>query len=103
MVSYKKVMCPYCHATHSISVAVGTSGLVNVDDVWISVNDRLPEYYDMYIVAWVKPIMDMIPEIIHFYEMLKFDEDGWNFDDTALDESCTVIAWKPLPKPYIGG
>ena len=27
MVSHKKVMCPYCHTTHSASAAIGTSGI----------------------------------------------------------------------------
>ena len=73
---------------------------MNVDDVWVSTKDRLPDKHDMYIVAWTDETIPTPPNEIHFYEMLEFDKDGWDFFDTVLDENSTVIAWQPLPKPY---
>jgi Protein of unknown function (DUF551). len=73
---------------------------MNVDDVWVSTKDRLPDKHDMYIVAWTDETIPTPPNEIHFYEMLEFDKDGWDFFNTVLDENSTVIAWQPLPKPY---
>jgi len=67
---------------------------------WVSTKDRLPDKHDMYIVAWTDETIPAPPNEIHFYEMLEFDKDGWDFFDTVLDENSTVIAWQPLPKPY---
>lgn len=70
---------------------------------WISVEDRLPEEDDMYLVT-VHPRY-IVPGGIQI-DMLGWHEGKWNFQyfdgrDAVFPDP--VIAWQPLPAPYREG
>lgn len=71
---------------------------------WIPASERLPEEYGSYLVAWKTiPMIDRTHT--HFYEILEFDPDDealWTgIIRQANGLEYEIIAWMPLPKPYM--
>ena len=77
---------------------------------WISCNERLPEEYGDYLVAW-KPLHMSAEDIIkqvgravpHFYEIVEYDPDDealWIGSIEQAKGEYEIIAWQPLPAPY---
>ena len=77
---------------------------------WISVNEKLPEKYGTYLVAW-RPLWLNADDIKrhtgknlnHYYEMLEFDPDdesGW-VSSIEQCEKYVLLAWRELPEPYV--
>lgn len=79
-----------------------------MEQKWIPVEERLPEKYDCYLVAW-KPC-NMSEEYVvkrsgapHFYEILAYDPDdesGWIESIEQAEGEYVILAWMPLPEPY---
>lgn len=75
---------------------------------WIATNERLPEEFGCYLVAW-KPTSLTAEDILentgitpHYYGILAFDpifEGGW-IDEIEQCDDYEVIAWQPLPPAY---
>ena len=77
---------------------------------WISVNEKQPEKYGTYLVAW-RPLglnADDIKRhtgknLNHYYEILEFDPDdesGW-VSSIEQCEKYVLLAWRELPEPYV--
>lgn len=81
--------------------------------------DIMPEYMDLnYMGAhidfhcrpmWI-PVSERLPEVgekvlcqcqANIYEVLKLTVDGWYHDEKHCYMSGFVIAWMPLPEPYV--
>ena len=79
---------------------------------WIPCEDRLPEEYGEYLVAWKHLYMtkDQMIESVgrvvpHFYEIVEYDPDDdkkWIGDIEQENEEYEIIAWQLLPEPYHG-
>lgn len=77
---------------------------------WIPVEDRLPEKYGSYLVAW-KPCNMSAAYVVkrsgvpHYYEILEYDpndESGWIESIEQATGEYEILAWMPLPEPYRG-
>ena len=71
-----------------------------LNDDWISVNDRLPECYDVDFLVTTES-GDIVASKFYGYGeecqgFKEYPEGVWEID--AYEE--TVIAWQPLPKKY---
>lgn len=71
-----------------------------INDGWISVNDRLPEEAYGCLVT----VMDCCPYLMRDYENIYpepvgWDGKSWNNSD-GKEIPFEVLAWMPLPKPY---
>lgn len=72
---------------------------------WISVDERLPEEDDVYLVAWLTN-RTMCP-YPHYYAMLTWDTDMEDWLDKQIlpveaGEQPEFLAWMPLPDFYKG-
>lgn len=77
---------------------------------WIACEERLPEEYGEYLVAW-KPL-DMTKDqmikmwghvVPNFYEIVEYDPDDdekWIGDIEQAHGKYEIIAWQPLPGYY---
>ena len=68
---------------------------------WIPVEERLPEAYGSYMVAW-KPVGLEI-EYDHYYEIIEFDpedESGWIGAIEQSPGDYEILSWMPLTEPY---
>lgn len=63
------------------------------EDEWITVEERLPEENDRYLVTIYCPILNH-----HCVETGWYAESGWD-----LGYQATVTAWMPIPEPYKEG
>lgn len=66
---------------------------------WIPCSERLPEQYGNYFVS----ISEEEPDI---GTINPYDKRGWSLCDAngffwASDRGLNVVAWMPLPEPYI--
>lgn len=71
-----------------------------INDGWISVNDRLPEESYGCLVT----VMDYDPYLMKDYEniypeFVGWDGKSWNNSD-GHEIPFEVLAWMPLPEPY---
>lgn len=70
---------------------------------WISVDDRLPETLDSYLVV-VKMKYEWETEWeyqtdVAYYTMEDGYIDGWNtFNDWNEGQECRIVYWQPLPQ-----
>ena len=58
-----------------------------------------------YIVAWLPVGMDSKADTPHYYAIWDYENESWNIDVPTMYEGIeiNIIAWMPIPKPYIIG
>lgn len=74
--------------------------------VWNPVDDRLPKDKGYYLVS-IDPRY-MPPDIAELVDIFYWDGEKWIIVDivgtvfkVVVKDQCPVIAWMPLPKPYL--
>ena len=75
---------------------------------WVPVDERLPEEYGCYLVAWrptdltAEDIIKNTGTVPHYYEMVEYDPDDEALWIGGIEqcESYEILAWQPLPEPY---
>ena len=74
--------------------------------VWTSVNDRLPNDIGWYLVS-IDPRY-MPPTGVELVDIFGWGGEKWIVIDVTLSgfeivvkDECPVIAWMPIPKPYL--
>ena len=68
---------------------------------WIPTSEMLPEEEDGYLVMWRRRD-EKYPGRL-FYEVCEYDpdEDEWETIEQAGAEGAEIVAWMPLPEPYV--
>jgi hypothetical protein len=68
-------------------------------DEWIPCSERLPENDELMLVYYIDPRENAVDTWIGWHEM----ENVWYIDGKAHGKEFgnEVLAWMPLPKPYI--
>lgn len=56
-----------------------------------------------YIVAWLPVGIDSKADTPHYYAIWDYENESWNIDVPTVYEGMEInlIAWMPIPKPYI--
>jgi hypothetical protein len=75
---------------------------------WVPVDERLPEEYGCYLVAWrptdltAEDIIKNTGTVPHYYEMVEYDPDDEALWIGGIEQcdSYEILAWQPLPEPY---
>lgn len=73
---------------------------------WIPTSEMLPERYDSYLVMWRRrdEYSDrLFYEIIEYYPADDEGEGEWEQIEQAGKDGAEIIAWQPLPEPYMKG
>lgn len=67
-------------------------GALSGDDGWVSVEDRLPEEWDNYLVSFKKTTGELTYHPYHKWCWI--GEDGY-----VMEYNLSVTHWMPLPQP----
>ena len=70
---------------------------------WIPCSERLPKYYDEYLVTLESPQMLIIGIAEYEPDEMLVAGGKWYLDDyDRVHSDLQVIAWMPLPEPWKG-
>lgn len=70
---------------------------------WIPCSERLPEedICDSYLIAWIPANEKVKCGLPHYYQVADWEDGDWTNLDFCGHEVIVILAWMPLPEPYI--